>query len=843
MVFNNNLLLGAAGQSGAFNTTLIERSAWFDGVADDLSRTFALGNPSRWTTSLWVRFLDFGTNAMILSAGPDTSNQFYFYRVSANTIHIASITSGTTTLNKVTTQVFRDNQWYHFLLDFEDPSMDFYVNGELVTSFTTNTENAGGTQWMKNVAHNVAIRKFDNSGRAKIYVAQLCTIDNKSIQNSDLTVTSFLDTYTFGANGSQYVPRADATITALATAAGGNSFCLTTAIGDGTDASGNGNNFTPTSMSDAANGTADTPSDTFPTFSPINLYGVTLADGNLKCNSAGWWSGAAATMSLPTTGKWYIETLVGNRYGSYMCQGFAPTNYGRVTEWSQAIYYGAGDYTNTPNYGLGMAMTSAGPSPFGFYAASGTTTAFATEPDGSTLYSTNEIYICHAIDLDNERYWVGTAFTTDSSVTWFGPSGSGADPETPSTGLDISSYLATYGDYGLTFFHGPNATSGNPYAIVDFGQSGYTFTKPTDYSELCTANLPTPDYQGIDYFNPILYTGNGSTNAITGVGFQPDLVWIKNRTVATSHGIYDAVRGVQEQLESDNTSAETTETTGLTAFGSDGFTVGSLAQVNTNTNNFVGWSWLAGGAGASNTDGSITSTVSKAAADHFSIVTYTGTGATATVGHGLGVAPKFLVVKRRDASSDYWPAWHADLTSSYIPLDQTLSQQSDSSIFNNTDPTSTVFTVGSGANSANTNASGGTYIAYCFAEVENLSKIGSYTGNGSSNGPYIPLGFTPSWLMVKSFQGAYGTEWFMYDLTRRNSLQTYAGGNANYDLLYANFSSAGSRYASTAGVDFIADGFKIRGTSTDLNWSGTKFLYIAIADIAGGGDLPPIYGR
>ena len=835
MVFNNNLLLGAAGQSGAFNTTLIERSAWFDGVADDLSRTFALGNPSRWTTSLWVRFLDFGTNAMILSAGPDTSNQFYFYRVSANTIHIASITSGTTTLNKVTTQVFRDNQWYHFLLDFEDPSMDFYVNGELVTSFTTNTENAGGTQWMKNVAHNVAIRKFDNSGRAKIYVAQLCTIDNKSIQNSDLTVTSFLDTYTFGANGSQYVPRADATITALATAAGGNSFCLTTAIGDGTDASGNGNNFTPTSMSDAANGTADTPSDTFPTFSPINLYGVTLADGNLKCNSAGWWSGAAATMSLPTTGKWYIETLVGNRYGSYMCQGFAPTNYGRVTEWSQAIYYGAGDYTNTPNYGLGMAMTSAGPSPFGFYAASGTTTAFATEPDGSTLYSTNEIYICHAIDLDNERYWVGTAFTTDSSVTWFGPSGSGADPETPSTGLDISSYLATYGDYGLTFFHGPNATSGNPYAIVDFGQSGYTFTKPTDYSELCTANLPTPDYQGIDYFNPILYTGNGSTNAITGVGFQPDLVWIKNTSLATSHSLYDAVRGVQEQLESDNTSAETTETTGLTAFGSDGFTVGSLAQVNTNTNNFVGWSWLAGGAGASNTDGSITSTVSKAAAGHFSVVTYTGTGAIATVGHGLGSVPGFFVVKKRTSGTcDYWPSWHKDLTLSYIPLDQSIMQQGpDASIFNDTDPTSTVFTVGSGTNSTNTNASGSDYIAYCFAPVPGVCKIGSYIGNGSADGPFSYTGFRPSWLMVKRIDSA--ADWHIIDVKR----DPY---NVMDSLLFSNLSNAESSDAAY-NRDLLSDGFKIRTSYSYVNASGGSFIFIAMADIAGGGDLPPIYGR
>jgi hypothetical protein len=360
-----------------------------------------------------------------------------------------------------------------------------------------------------------------------------------------------------------------------------------------------------------------------------------------------------------------------------------------------------------------------------------------------------------------------------------------------------------------------------------------------------TANLPTPDYQGIDYFNPILYTGNGSTNAITGVGFQPDLVWIKNTSSATSHSLYDAVRGVQEQIESDNTSAETTEATGLTAFGSDGFTVGSLAQVNGNTNKLMGWSWLSGGAGASNTDGSITSTVSKAAADHFSIGTYTGNAtAGATIGHGLGGTPELILYKKLSGTANwivYSEAAGAG-NSDYLMLDQSGNKGFAGAInwANSTVPTATVATLGSDGNN---NATAATYVFYAFRSVPGVCKIGFYEGNLSSNGPYISLGFTPSWLMVKSIQGPYGTEWFMYDLTRRNSLQTYAGGNANYDVLYANLSSAGSRYSSTAGVDFIADGFKIRGTSTDINYSGTTFLYIAIADIAGGGDLPPIYGR
>ena len=233
----------------------------------------------------------------------------------------------------------------------------------------------------------------------------------------------------------------------------------------------------------------------------------------------------------------------------------------------------------------------------------------------------------------------------------------------------------------------------------------------------------------------------------------------------------------------------------------------------------------------SNTDGSITSTVSKAAADHFSIVSYTGTGVTATVGHGLGVAPKFLVVKRRDASSDYWPAWHTALTSSYIPLDQTLAQQSDSSIFNNTDPTSTVFTVGSGANSANTNASGGTYIAYCFAEVENLSKISSYTGNGSTDGAFIYTGFKAAWIMIRRYNSSGA--WTIFDNQRE-------GYNVDNDELVANTTAAET---TTDYVDILSNGFKLRSTDADVNASGGGYIFMAFANIAGGGDLPPIYGR
>ena len=807
MVFNNNLLLGAAGQSGAFDTTLIERSAWFDGVADDLSATLALGNPSRWTTSLWVRFLDFGTNAMILSAGPNTTNQFYFYRAASNTIHIASITSNTVTLNKITTQVFRDNQWYHFLLDFEDPSMDFYVNGELVTSFTTNTENAGGTQWMKNVVHSVGIRKFDSSGRAKIYVAQFCTIDNKSIQNGDLTVASFLDAYTFGVNGSQYVPKADADIAALATAAGGNSFCLTTAIGDGTDASGNGNNFTPTSMSDAANGSADTPSNIWCVWNRLQTSSlVTLQNGNLDggISNGGQLYSAAGTMGV-ASGKWYYEAVVTYNFNSFPL--FGVVDLSQITTGTNTSFYsstGSGDTFGTITHGTNSTV----------YLSDNTTTSDGVSYNGST-------------DV------IMVAFDADAGKVWFGKNGVWNNSTDPTTDTGGHTFSVVSGNGYRPYIY-LNADTANTWTS-NFGQNPFAYTPPENFLPLNTANLPTSNYQGIDYFNPILYTGNGSTNAITGVGFQPDLVWIKNRTGSTSHSLYDAVRGVQKQLESDNASAETTETTGLTAFGSDGFTVGSLAQVNTNTNNFVGWSWLAGGAGSSNTDGSITTTVLSADAGHFSIGTYTGNAtAGATIGHGLGGTPELILYKKRNGTAN-WIVYNEAAgagNSDYLMLDQDGAKGFAGAInwANSTVPTATVATLGSDGNN---NATAGTYVFYAFRSVPGVCKIGSYTGNGSADGPYISLGFTPSWVMVKRIDST--SDWHIIDVKREPF-------NVMDSLLFADLSLYESSDAAY-NRDLLSDGFKIRASLPYVNASGGSFLFIAMADIAGGGDLPPIYGR
>ena len=221
-------------------------------------------------------------------------------------------------------------------------------------------------------------------------------------------------------------------------------------------------------------------------------------------------------------------------------------------------------------------------------------------------------------------------------------------------------------------------------------------------------------FQPKDYFNTKLYTGTGSSNAITGVGFQPDWTWIKCRTDAQNHALYDAVRGVQKKISSSSTAAEATATTELSAFGSDGFTVLTDGQVNASGQTYASWNWRANGQGSSNTDGTINTTYTSAnTTSGFSISTYTGTGSNATIGHGLGSAPSVVICKQLNATQQ-WINYHKAIgATKYLHLNATDAAATSSTVWNDTDPTSSVFSVGT---AANCNGSGNTYVAYCFAE-------------------------------------------------------------------------------------------------------------------------------
>ena len=319
-----------------------------------------------------------------------------------------------------------------------------------------------------------------------------------------------------------------------------------------------------------------------------------------------------------------------------------------------------------------------------------------------------------------------------------------------------------------------------------------------------------------------LYTGTGATlaisNAVNSISFQPDWVWVKGRSGATDHALYDSVRGTTKDLVSNSTAAETTQATGLTAFGSAGFTVGALAKMNTNAATYVGWQWKAGTTSASNTDGSITSTVSVGATQGFSVVTYTGTGANATVGHGLGVAPKMIIVKQRSAVQS-WPVYHTSIGSANVIYLDLTNASAASTAWQSTTPTPTVFSIGT---SAATNTNAGTYVAYCFSEVAGYSKFGSYTGNGSTDGPFVFCGFRPRYLLVKASSGtnAATANWIVWDSSR----DTY---NKMTDYLSPNLSQA---EATGPDIDFLSNGFKLRNSGTGTNESGTTYIYMAVAE-------------
>ena len=319
-----------------------------------------------------------------------------------------------------------------------------------------------------------------------------------------------------------------------------------------------------------------------------------------------------------------------------------------------------------------------------------------------------------------------------------------------------------------------------------------------------------------DYFTPKLYTGNGSTNTITGLNFQPDMTWLRARSGASGNEIYDAVRGATYRIYPNISDGGDALVQGLQAWTSDGFTVGSASGINTNSATFVSWNWKANGQGSSNTDGSINTTYTSASTTSgFSISTYTGTGANATIGHGLGVAPQVVIYKRTNTTGN-WFMYNKNIgNTKYLNLDATSAVQTYN-VFQNTDPSSTLLYV-SGDSGAN--ASSGTYVAYCFAEKQGFSKFGSYTGNGNADGTFIYTGFKPAFILIKQ-SSASGRNWEIYDSKR-------IGYNvANYRLPP---NTAGAE-ETNVNIDILSNGFKARSTDADLNASGATYIYMAFAE-------------
>jgi hypothetical protein len=504
----------------------------------------------------------------------------------------------------------------------------------------------------------------------------------------------------------------------------------------------------------------------------------TFSSGNLDLSASAAWNGAVGTIGV-TSGKWYWEVVNGN---SDAFVGICGDNLILTTADPQAltgtiIYYGGG----------------------GSKRIDGADTAYGAS------YSTETIGV--ALDVDG------------GTVTFYKNNTSQGSISLSSSTLNGKTIFPFFVKYAST-------------ATVNFGQRPFTYTPPTGFVRLNTYNLPTPTIKaGNKYMDANTYTGTGAAQSITNAGsFQPDFIWSKARNIAYASGLFDSVRGASKFLVSNLTDTEYTNTTALTSFNSNGFSVGTdtSASINDSGKTYVTWQWKAGNsAGSSNTSGSITSTVSASTTAGFSVVTYTGNGSTnQTIGHGLGVAPKMIIIKNRSGAYN-WIVYHTSIgATQFLYLNATDAAATSSNPFNNTAPTSSVFTVAGNAANNFVNANTSTYVAYCWAEIAGFSKFGSYTGNSSTDGSFIYLGFRPKFVIFKDYSNAHS--WIMVDSSRN----TY---NVGGDYLKAESSAVENGSATVVNntaVDFLSNGFKLRNAAVNSgeNNGSSNYIYMAFAE-------------
>jgi len=782
----------------------IERSLRFNSAdSARLTRTFGTPtNQEKWTMSMWVKRSGLGINTGLFGAGISDSNLEVWFDTNNKLCFNAATSPDNRT--KITTQVFRDcSAWYHLIWAYDTslPSdsnnsptaLKIYVNNSLITSFSTFESissytlvpfNSNGA--VVNIG-NQTISNYYFSG----YMAEIYFIDGQALIPSSFGETDSATgvwkpkaySGTYGTNGF-YLNFSD------------NSGTTSTTLGK--DSSGNSNNWTPNNFSVTAgvnnDSLVDSPTaygtDTgvggevrgnYCTWNPLDKQtSVTIANGNLDATYTGTTDvyGCFSTFSV-SSGKWYCEfTATGLGGSAYPQIGIRRSN-NYVAQYITETYVDI-------KAGTSNNRGSAGP----------TFTAF--------------------IDSDV----LGIAFNADTGEIFFSKNGTWLNSGNPAAGT---------GEFFSGLTDGPFKFGIGMYssrtAFANFGQRAFAYTAPSGFKALCTTNLPTPTIgatsttQANDYFNAVTYTGNGTSLSVTGVGFQPDLIWIKDRSNARAHVLQNAIAGFSQYLQSNATDAETTASSGVTAVGSDGFTVGTQLAWNSNTETYVAWNWNAGGSTVTNTSGTISAQVRANTTSGFSIVTYTGNGTNgATVGHGLGIAPSLIFIKNRGAVAS-WLVYSSSIgASNFLVLNTTDASAASALPFNNTAPTSSVFSLGT---SGGTNTNGGTFVAYCFAPVAGYSAFGSYTGNAAADGPFIYTGFRPRFVIRKCSSAT--SNWFINDAARNPSNVVLLRLNA--DLSDAESSGANSD------IDFLSNGFKIRATSTaGVNQSGQTHIYMAFAE-------------
>lgn len=866
---NNSLLLGQEGGGGY----AISRSLRFNSSDSAyLSRTPAsAGNRKTWTFATWAKLTgpyDATDDYLLYAYGSGTSQLDYFdlrWQSSSGVLRVGGYNSAWRT----TTAVFRDpSAWYHIVLVWDTTQataanrVKLYVNGVEQTAFSSSSNPSLDDQTSVN---NTVAHRLGNT--SNLLLADCFLVDGQA-----LDPTSFGE---FSATTGVWMPKA------YSGSYGTNGFHLdfsdnSTSAALGTDTSGNGNTWTVNNFQATvqtgrlyaqASGTSTS------AFSSATLL------GNFPATVGGSYAIYDADLVTPVTSATFsylysfgsvVEVLVSADGTNWTSKGNQSSSYTTVSHTSAFRYvrwfYSTFNFgiTNNPAQNDSLVDvptngsevdTGAGGQVRGNYATlnplarvsfgSGTgpmangnlelvgaagiqyvavsTIALNTSVYAEFVGATQYIGL-KAVNSDNPYIWFGTVFERNGSAEAVGVSYNSTDVVgiafNPST-LALTFYKNGAFQYTKTIASGEyvflvsTVNAGN--CVCNFGQRPFAYPAPSGFKALCTANLPAPVVtKPSTVMDVSLWTGNNSTQTITGLGFSPGLVWMKSRSNAINNGLFDQVRGTAKFLESNTTTAEQTKS-GITAFNSDGFTLGSHVIGNTSPYTYVGWCWDAGSSTVTNTQGSISSQVRANASAGFSVLTYSGANG-GTVGHGLGVAPSLVIVKCR-SNADGWVTYHKDLgPTNTLQLQSTNAvQTSDTTAFNSTAPSSTLVTLG---NSGRTCESGRTYVAYCFAPVAGYSSFGSYTGNGSADGPFVYTGFRPRWILWKCTTAAY--DWDVYDAVR----DPY---NAAAARLKPNSSDAEATL-SPATFDILSNGFKLRQGYNSSNASGQIYIYFAVAE-------------
>ena len=805
----------------AVGLAVIQRSLKFQ-AADNTRLVRTIGSTSNrrtFTYSFWMKRTMQSAEQYVLYNGHSSSTPYFDARFEANSHQFQFIDyTGSWPLQLITNRRFRDcTSWYHFVIAVDTTQgtasnrAKLYINGVQETSFSTETYPSQNHDTAANVSGNIQVWGTNKEGTSNDldgYLAEAHFVDGQQ-----LTPSSF--GFTESQTGLWMPKRYEGTH-------GTNGFYLdfsdnssTAALG--IDKSPNGNDFTASNFSVSAgvgdDSSLDTPSNNFCTLNPLKTNPsarISFTEGMLQHNGV---SGnnhlrSHSTMSV-SSGKWYMEfkfvsgyQVADNTVSFGIC-----TQGGHRASNNDAVWY-----ENSVNF---KALTYGNNGNVYVYNASSSTTLIS----GLQTFASGDV-MGIALDLDNNKMFVsknGTFFSNGTGTQ---------DPVTGANPIHSGANISSRKNQGWFF-----TVSGYSDQVVtaDFGQQGFDYTPPTGFKSVCARNMkPELSPAIIDpekHFKCFKYTGTGATQKIDTVGFRPDLIWCKRIENTSYHILTDSVNGAGKYFVSNT--ADGLSTGGaqiINAIRDNGFQVGTESNVNGNGETYTAWCWKAGGATVANTDGSINSQVSANTEAGFSIIQYSGTGTTGTVGHGLGRTPRVIFFRNHNGEGHDWNVYYNTPNGygagvRYLSLNDNDGGTYATNKYNSTTATSSVITVHTAADN---NQSGQTITAYCWASIPGYSKIGIYRGNGDNDGEYIHTGFRPRWVWCKRVDSS--GNWQVWDAARETENVM--------DQVFEFSDTNSSESSSNTAIDFLAMGFKHRTSFTRSNATG-DYLYMAIAETVG----------